>query len=271
MKRQPTAVQSKWVTALKVCVWHVHIKSQMFARGSNLITIIGSKLQNKCERVQKGSLPCSVWHPCQSHSPDVLLSILSNHPNTFGLTIIYLFFFFSVLSISTLTLSHKRGQITVLMFDLKGKKEEVVAVLSVNLKLSWRHFILFYFFLILQPDSKKQHLLLRLHCFILKWHFFQVCLRSAAGDAPRLDAVFSAHPGESFHTAEKLLHAFFRQEQLECTGASDFPCERLMIGLIWRGFMDYGALEFSENRFARWKELSLGAGRKKGRTSGAVV
>lgn len=173
------------------------------------------------------------------------------------------FVFISVLSISTLTLSRKRGQITVLMFDLKGKEEEVVAVLSVNLKLSWRHFILFYFFLILQPDSKKQHLLLRLHCFILKWHFFQVCLRSAAGDAPRLDAVFSAHPGESFHTAEKLLHAFFRQEQLECTGASDFPCECLMIGLIWRSFMDYGALEFSENRFARWKELSLGAGGRK--------
>lgn len=146
MKRQPTAVQSKWVTALKVCVCHVHIKSQMLARGRDLITIIGSKLQNKCERVQKGSLPCSVWHPCQSHSPDVLLSILSYHPNTFGLTIIYLFFFFSVLSISTLTLSHQRGQITVLMFDLKGKEEEVVAVLSVNLKLSWRHFILFYFF-----------------------------------------------------------------------------------------------------------------------------
>lgn len=41
-----------------VCVWHVHIKCQMLARGGDLIMIIGSKLQNKCERVQKETLPC---------------------------------------------------------------------------------------------------------------------------------------------------------------------------------------------------------------------
>lgn len=73
----------------------------------------------------------------------------------------------------------------------------------------------------------------------------------AAGDAPCLDAFFWAHPGESFHTVEKLLHAFCRQEHRELKGASDFPCERPATGLIWRSFIDYGALEFSENRFAR--------------------
>lgn len=158
------------------------------------------------------------------------------------------------------------------MFDLKGKEQEAGAELSVNLKPSWRLFFFLKkgFYSYSSTWQQKQHLLLRLHCSILKWHFFPACLRSAASDAHRLDAVFSAHPGDSFPTAQKLLQAFFRQEQLECTGASDFPCERLMIGLIRRGFMDDGALEFSENRFRRWKEPSRAKG-KKGRTSGAVV
>lgn len=40
---------------------------------------------------------------------------------------------------------------------------------------------------------------------------------------------------------------------------------RLVIGPIWRSCVDYGALELSENRFARWKEVSHGwkAERKK--------
>lgn len=167
------------------------------------------------------SLPGSGWHPCQAHGPDVLLSILSYRPNTFALTATYLFL--TVLLISTLTLSHKR-------------LESICC-----------------FFLILWPDSKNS--ICSSGYTVPVWYDLS---SRCAGDAPRLDAIFLAHPGESFHTAEKLLHAFFRQEQLECTGASDFPCERLMIGLIWRGFMDYGALEFSENRSARWKELSRG-------------
>lgn len=97
--------------------------------------------------------------------------------------------------------------------------------------------------------QQKHHLCLSLCCSILKSHFFQ--LGCAAGDVSCLDAFFWAHPGESFHTVEKLLLTFFRQEHQELRGASDFPCERPTTGLIWRSFIDYGALELSENRFAR--------------------
>lgn len=102
----------------------------------------------------------------------------------------------------------------------------------------------------LSSRQQKHHLCLSLCCSILKSHFSQVGLRCAAGDAPCLDASFWPHPGESFHTVEKLLlrSAFFRQEHQELRGASDFPCERPTTGLIWRSFIDYGALEFSENR-----------------------
>lgn len=163
----------------------------------------------------------------------------------------FFFFFYCSINFHINTFTKKEANHLFNVWFKRGEKEEEVgAELSVNLKLSWRHFL---FFLILQPDSKNS--ISSSGCTVTSRN--DLSSRSAS-DAPCLDAVFSSHPGESFHTAEKLLHAFFRQEQLECTGASDFPCERLMIGLIWRGFMDYGALAFSENRSVRWKELSRG-------------
>lgn len=41
------------------CVWHVHIKYQMLPRGSDLVMIIGSKLQNKCAEFKNRPSPAS--------------------------------------------------------------------------------------------------------------------------------------------------------------------------------------------------------------------
>lgn len=41
------------------------------------------------------------------------------------------------------------------------------------------------------------------------------------------------------------------KKQLEWMVAFDFPCVHLMIGPVLRSFMDYRALELSENTFTR--------------------
>lgn len=54
-------------------VWHAHIKYQMLPRGSDLIMIIGSKLQNKCAEFKKRPSPASsvnvmtLLHTPQAH------------------------------------------------------------------------------------------------------------------------------------------------------------------------------------------------------------
>lgn len=58
--------------------------------------------------------------------------------------------------------------------------------------------------------------------------------------------------------------------QLGWMVAFDFPCVHLMIGPVLRSFMDYRALEFSENSFTRWNELSLCKTQTE-RTSGMIV
>lgn len=46
-------------------------------------------------------------------------------------------------------------------------------------------------------------------------------------------------------------------KHLEWMAAFDFQCVNLMMGPVWRSFMDYGAQEFSENSFTRRNEVPL--------------
>ena len=85
-KNRQKSSRKKWRTneyQLWKCVWHVHIKYQMLPRGSDLIMIIGSKLQNKCAEFKKRPSPASSVNVMTLlHTPQAQCDIHTNHTHS---------------------------------------------------------------------------------------------------------------------------------------------------------------------------------------------
>lgn len=88
---------------LAKCVRHVHIKYQMLPRGSDLVMIIGSKLQNKCTEFKNRTFPASLVDVMTLlHTPQAQCDIHTNQTQSATKTLTPSCFLFPISAIHPL-------------------------------------------------------------------------------------------------------------------------------------------------------------------------
>lgn len=90
-----------------------------------------------------------------------------------------------------------------------------------------------------------------------KWSFFLVTPVLCCWWHSLPGCLFLSPPRGAISRCSEAPACIFQRGAAWMHGSIWFPMWVVMIGLIGRSFMDYGALEFSENRFVGWKRTLL--------------